>query len=63
YFDIIFSLFVSKNIILSPKKSYVGYFNVEFLNFYVNKFGIFIIKDYIEIFKNLTFPFNLKVLK
>ncbi|KAK3388443.1 hypothetical protein B0T20DRAFT_364679, partial [Sordaria brevicollis] len=63
YFNVIFFLFTSKNIILFLKKSYLGYFSVEFLNFYVDNFKIFIIKDRIKVFKNLTFLNNFKALE
>ncbi|KAK3402851.1 hypothetical protein B0T20DRAFT_344550, partial [Sordaria brevicollis] len=63
YFDVIFSLFISKNIVLSLKKSYFKYPNIKLLGFYINNFGLFIIKNKIKTFKNFTFPNSLKVFK
>ncbi|KHE78261.1 hypothetical protein GE21DRAFT_1223863, partial [Neurospora crassa] len=61
YLEIIFVLFISKNIILSPKKSYFGYPNIEFLSFYINSFSLFTTKDRIKAFRKLAFPNNLKI--
>ncbi|KAK3498869.1 uncharacterized protein B0T23DRAFT_308062, partial [Neurospora hispaniola] len=61
YLEVIFTLFIFKNIVLSPKKSYFNYSNVEFFSFYINNFGLFTIKDRIEAFRKLAFPNNLKV--
>ncbi|KAL0470273.1 hypothetical protein QR685DRAFT_571414 [Neurospora intermedia] len=63
YLNTIFILFTNKNIILSLKKSYFDYPNIELLNFYINGFGLSTIKEYIKAFMNLAFPNNLKVLK
>ncbi|KAK3345706.1 hypothetical protein B0H65DRAFT_427180, partial [Neurospora tetraspora] len=63
YFNTIFVLFVSKNIILLFKKLYFDYLSVELFGFYVNGFGVLTIKERIEAFKNYIFPDNLKVFK
>ncbi|KHE83327.1 hypothetical protein GE21DRAFT_1211261, partial [Neurospora crassa] len=60
YLDTIFNLFISKNIVFSPKKSYLAYPNIELLSFYVNGFGLSTTKNRIKTFKKLTFPNNLK---
>ncbi|KAL0474811.1 hypothetical protein QR685DRAFT_567708 [Neurospora intermedia] len=63
YLNIIFILFVLKNIILLPKKSYFGYLNIKFLSFYISKFRIFIIKERIKAFRKFAFLNTLKALK
>ncbi|KAK3489300.1 uncharacterized protein B0T23DRAFT_321977, partial [Neurospora hispaniola] len=63
YLNTIFSLFLSKNIILSLKKFYLNYSNIGLLGFHINNFGLLTIKERIEAFKILIFPNNLKVLK
>ncbi|KHE79291.1 hypothetical protein GE21DRAFT_1221264, partial [Neurospora crassa] len=50
HLNTIFSLFVSKNIILLPKKSYLGYPNIELLKFYINSFKLSTTKEYIAAF-------------
>ncbi|KAL0466028.1 hypothetical protein QR685DRAFT_451652, partial [Neurospora intermedia] len=40
HFNVIFLLFILKNIILLPKKSYFGYPNIKFLKFYINGFKL-----------------------
>lgn len=63
YLNTIFNLFVLKNIVLSPKKSYLGYPSIELLGFYVNGFGLSITKERFQAFKNLVFLNNLNALK
>ncbi|KAK3485052.1 uncharacterized protein B0T23DRAFT_327432, partial [Neurospora hispaniola] len=63
YLNTIFILFILKNIVLSLKKFYFGYPNVELLDFYINNFGLLIIKEYIQTFTNLAFLNNFKVLE
>ncbi|KHE82477.1 hypothetical protein GE21DRAFT_1213509, partial [Neurospora crassa] len=63
YLNTIFSLFISKNIILLPKKSYLKYPNIKLLGFYINNFKLSTTKEHITAFQNLTFPNILKVLK
>ncbi|KHE82160.1 hypothetical protein GE21DRAFT_1214151, partial [Neurospora crassa] len=63
HLNAIFSLFVSKNIILSPKKSYLEYPSIELLGFYINSFGLSTTKERIEAFRILAFPNNLKALE
>ncbi|KAK3391702.1 hypothetical protein B0T20DRAFT_361668, partial [Sordaria brevicollis] len=63
YLIIIFELFTNKNIILSPKKLFLGYFSIEFLNFYVDLLGFLITKERIEVIRNFEFPIQLKALE
>ncbi|KHE78627.1 hypothetical protein GE21DRAFT_1222867, partial [Neurospora crassa] len=63
YLNIIFLLFVSKNIILLPKKSYLSYPSVELFSFYINKFNISITKERIEAFRKFIFLNLLKAFK
>lgn len=59
----IFKLFISKNIAISPSKSFVGYPNVELLGFRVDGFGLSNTADRIAAYKQLNFPRNLKTLE
>lgn len=59
----IFKLFISKNIAISPSKSFVGYPNVELLGFRVDGFGLSNTADRIAAYKQLDFPRNLKALE
>lgn len=59
----IFKLFTSKNIAISPQKSFVGYPNVELLGFRVDGFGLSNTADRIAAYKQLDFPKNLKALE
>ena len=63
HLDTIFTLFTTKNIVLSPKKSYLGYPSVELLGFHVDGFGMSTTQERIEAFRNLAFPNNLKALE
>ncbi|KAK1777033.1 hypothetical protein QBC45DRAFT_331441, partial [Copromyces sp. CBS 386.78] len=55
YLYTIFKLFTNKNIVLTPKKSYFGYPNIELLSFRVNLLNLSTTKERIEIIKNLIF--------
>src|SRR6187551_1131021 len=44
HFKAVFDLFIKKNIFISAKKSFLVYFFVGFLNFYINVFGLIITK-------------------
>lgn len=51
YLRKIFKLFISKNIAISPSKSFVGYLNVELLGFRVDRFGLSNTADRIAAYK------------
>ncbi|KAK1777237.1 hypothetical protein QBC45DRAFT_331153, partial [Copromyces sp. CBS 386.78] len=55
YLYIIFKLFASKNIVLALKKLYFGYPNIELLGFCVDLLSFLIIKERIEVIRNLAF--------
>lgn len=59
----IFRLFTSKNIAISPAKSYIGYPNVELLGFRVDNLGLTTTAHRVAAFKNLAFPASLKALE
>lgn len=59
----IFELFLSKNIAISPSKSFVGYPNVELLGFRVDGLGLSTTADRVKAFKILEFPNTLKALE
>ena len=59
----IFRLFLSKNIAISPAKSYVAYPDVELLGFRVNSLGLTTTKERVAAFRNLAFPDSLKALE
>jgi hypothetical protein len=59
----IFKLFRSKNIAISPTKSYIGYPNVQLLGFRVDGLGLSTTADRVAAFKNLAFPRQLKALE
>ncbi|KAL2017179.1 hypothetical protein VTK56DRAFT_2499 [Thermocarpiscus australiensis] len=59
----IFALFRSKNIAISPKKSYIGYPNVELLGFRVDGLGLITTEHRVQAFKDLAFPDSLKALE
>ncbi|KAK3397985.1 hypothetical protein B0T20DRAFT_354944, partial [Sordaria brevicollis] len=63
YFNYVFKLFVLCNLILSPKKNYIIYLNVELLRFRVNILNLFITEEKLKTFRNLIFPETLKVLE
>ncbi|KHE78317.1 hypothetical protein GE21DRAFT_1223704, partial [Neurospora crassa] len=59
----IFNFFTSKNIALSPKKSFIAYPNIELLNFKIDILKLLIINEKIVVFQNLEFLNTLKSLK
>ena len=63
YLRRIFKLFLSKNIAISPSKSFVGYPNVELLGFRVDGLGLSITADRVKAFRILEFPDTLKALE
>lgn len=58
-----FSLFMKKNITISPAKSFLGYPDVELLGFHVNGFGRTTTASRVAAFKQLEFPRQLKALE
>ncbi|KHE82592.1 hypothetical protein GE21DRAFT_1213077, partial [Neurospora crassa] len=56
YFETIFVLFIEKNILISLKKSFIGFPSVELFGFYINVFGLTSIEERIEAIYNLIFP-------
>ena len=63
YLGTVFSLFEEKSININSEKSFIGYFSVELLGFYIDTFGIYFIEDCIQSFRQLEFPAILKALK
>ena len=63
YLKTIFQLFLSKNIAISPIKSYIAYLDVELLGFCVNSLGLTTTKEHVIAFRNLIFLDSLKVLE
>lgn len=59
----IFELFLSKNIVISPSKSFVGYLNVELLGFRIDGLRLSTTTDRVKVFKILEFPNTLKALE
>ncbi|RYC55608.1 hypothetical protein CHU98_g10598 [Xylaria longipes] len=59
----IFGLFQTKNIAMSPKKSFIGYPSVELLGFRVDALGLSNTKDRVQAFQQLAFPKNLQALE
>ena len=59
----IFGLFVSKNIAISPTKSFIGYPSVDLLGFRVNGFGYSTTAQKVHAFQALAFPDRLKALE
>ncbi len=45
YLGTVFSLFEKKNININPEKSFIGYFSVELLGFYIDAFSIYSTED------------------
>jgi len=58
-----FELFDSKEIILSSKKSYLGYLIITLLNQKINAFELIAIANKIVVIKKLNFSYNLIDLK
>ena len=54
---------MSKNITISPIKSFIKYLSIDLLGFCVNSFGYSTIANKVKVFYNLTFPNYLKVLE
>ena len=63
YLKTIFRLFLSKNIAISPVKSYMVYLDMELLGFRVNSLGLTTTKERVVAFRNLAFLDSLKVLE
>ena len=63
YLKTIFRLFLSKNIAISPIKSYIAYLDVELLGFRVNSLGLTTTKERVVAFCNLVFLDSLKALE
>ena len=63
YLDDIFTLFESRDIALSPAKSFIGYPSIELLGFYVNAFGLSLTAQRTQGFRDLVFPKTLKALE
>ncbi len=59
----VFILFREKSVSINPEKSFIGYLSVEFLSFYVDSLGLYIIEDRIQGFYDLKFPYILKDLE
>jgi hypothetical protein len=58
-----FQLFISRNIAINPKKSFIGYPSVELLGFVIDAFGMATTAERIAAFKGLQFPSQLKALE
>ncbi|KAL8366740.1 hypothetical protein RB595_010549 [Gaeumannomyces hyphopodioides] len=63
HLTLIFKLFLSKNIALSPPKAFVGFPSVELLGFYVDALGLLTTAERIQGFQGLEFPRTLKALE
>ena len=63
YLKTIFWLFLSKNIAISPAKSYIAYLDIELLGFRVNSLGLTTTKERVIAFCNLAFLDSLKALE
>ncbi|KAK3402756.1 hypothetical protein B0T20DRAFT_344379, partial [Sordaria brevicollis] len=50
YLNRVFNLFTLRNLILSSKKNYIAYFNIELLNFRINILNLSIIEEKLETF-------------
>lgn len=59
----IFELFRSKNITISPNKSFLGYPSVELLGFMVDAFGLTTSQERMDALKNLAMPTTLRALE
>ncbi|KAF3764414.1 hypothetical protein M406DRAFT_260176 [Cryphonectria parasitica EP155] len=63
HLNIALNIFNRKGISISPTKSYISFFSVELLSFYINALSLFTIKEYTEAFRKIIFPRNLKDLE
>ena len=63
HLDDVFRLFTSKNILISPKKLYLGYPLVELLGFYIDSLGLSTTALRLKAFKKLEFLATLKALE
>ncbi|KAK1781613.1 hypothetical protein QBC45DRAFT_320840, partial [Copromyces sp. CBS 386.78] len=55
HLNTIFALFTNRNIVLSLKKLYFGYSNIELLGFYIDSLNLSTTKQRIEVIRNLAF--------
>ncbi|KAM7182634.1 hypothetical protein V8F20_012857, partial [Naviculisporaceae sp. PSN 640] len=57
YLEIVFKLFIKKNLMIFPIKSFFRYPIIKLLGFRVDFFGLFNIEFYIKAFQDLAFLF------
>ncbi len=63
HLDDIFTLFKSRDIVLSLTKSFIRYPLIKLLGFYINTFGLSLTVQRTQGFRNLVFLKTLKALK
>jgi len=63
YLKEIFELFTKKNFIISLKKLYISYLNVELFSFRVDFFSFIITVNRVEVIRKLDFLNNFKTLE
>jgi len=63
HLELIFRLFIGKNLAIFPTKIFFKYPSIELLGFYINAFGLITTKNHIKAFRKLEFLCIFKVLK
>ena len=63
YLKTVFSFFVNKNIVISPKKSFISYLNVKVFGFYVDFLKFTITENRVKAIYDFEFFKTLKAFK